>query len=143
MDAAEDVGDGFEFLNLDAAWALPYHEIEVPTPSSDITDSTSSGEQNRHKKDKRSQPQTLLIIADWARSESERLISNSGKIDDHTNSGLLTAGEYFAKNMLQTADHYTNHRVVFENVSKVNVAWLDKEEKWSTYVARLLAEEAE
>lgn len=47
----------------------------------------------------------------------------------------------FAKSILQTAYHYINPHVAFENVLKANVAWLVKEEKWSTYVMRLLAEE--
>ena len=54
---------------------------------------------------------------------------------------MLTAGEYFKKNMLQTAHSHTNLYVVFENVSRANVAWLEKEEKWSTYVMGRLAEE--
>ena len=53
----------------------------------------------------------------------------------------MTAGEYFAKNLLQKASGYTNHHVIFENVSASIVQWLDKENKWSTYLARLLAEE--
>ena len=53
----------------------------------------------------------------------------------------MTVGEYFAKNILQTAHRYINPHVAFENVSKANVAWLDKEEKWSTYWMRLFAEE--
>ena len=141
MDAAEGVGDGFDFLNLDAAWAEPYREIESPSVSSGGVESVGSGGQDQHEKEKSIPSQTLLIIADWTSPGTERLVSDSGRIDDHGTGGTLTAGEYFAKNMLQTADRYTTHRVAFENVSKVNVAWLDKEEKWSTYVARLLDEE--
>ena len=142
MDAAEGVGDGFDFLNLDAAWVEPYCEIEPPSVSSaGGVESSGSGERDQHKGGKSIQSQTLLIIADWTSPETERLVSDCGRIDDHSTGGVLTAGEYFAKNILQTADRYTKHHVAFENVSEVNVAWLDKEEKWSTYVERLLAEE--
>lgn len=141
MEAAEGIGDGFDFLNMDATWAEPYHAIESPSPSSDASVSAALEKQDQRKQDEKTQTQTLFIITDWTRPETERLISDTGRIEDHSTDGVLTAGKYFEKNMLQTADHYTNHHVAFENVSKANVAWLDRDEKWSTYVMRLLAEE--
>ena len=53
-----------------------------------------------------------------------------------------TAGGYFADEILQKASRYTKHQVIFENMTASNVAWLDKNEKWSVYVARLMADEA-
>ena len=144
MEAAEGIGDGFDFLNMDATWAEPYHYTEPPPPSSTTSENTPLAEEqdprDQHE-NPRNQNQTLLIITDWARTEAERLVSDSGTIDDHSTNAMLTAGEYFKKNMLQSAHLYTNHHVVFENVSRANVAWLDREEKWSTYVTGRLAEE--
>lgn len=69
------------------------------------------------------------------------MILDSDTIEDPSSSEDFTTGEYFVRDILQKANGYMKHHVAFENVSKANVEWLDKEEKWSTHAARLLAEE--
>ena len=126
QDAAQAIGDGDSFLGMDAVWVEPYDP--------GLGDQTSRA--------KTTPPQTLFVIISWASQNSETLVLSSGQISEPSSGGQsLTTGEYFAKNVLHLANRYTKNDVAFENVSAANVAWLDKEEKWSTYVARLLAEE--
>ena len=44
MEAAQGMGDGFDFLNMDAAWAESYYAIECPSPSSGASEFTPLGE---------------------------------------------------------------------------------------------------
>lgn len=71
---------------------------------------------------------TLLVIASWKDMKTEQAV-------------LAKANEYFLKNILERGSTYEKHHVWLESVSKMNVAWLDKDEKWSTYVKRLMAVE--
>ena len=126
QDAAQALGDGDSFLRMDAVWVEPYDP--------------GSGDQTSQAKT--IPPRTLFVIICWASQNSETLVLSSPQISESSSGDqTLTTGEYFAKNILHLADRYTKNDVAFENVSAANVAWLDKEEKWSTYVARLLAEE--
>ena len=47
IDAAEGIGDGFDFLNKDATWAEPYHCAEAPPPSSAPLEATALAEQDQ------------------------------------------------------------------------------------------------
>ena len=71
---------------------------------------------------------TLLVIASWKDLKTEQAV-------------LAKANEYFSKKNLERGSTYEKHHVWLEPVSKTNVAWLDKDEKWSTYVKRLMAAE--
>ena len=44
MEAAQGMSDGFDFLNMDAAWAESYYAIECPSPSSGASEFTPLGE---------------------------------------------------------------------------------------------------
>ena len=98
METAEGIGDGFDFLNMDATWAEPYHCPETPSPSPSlaISETTASAEeQHQQKRHETSRTQTLLIITDWAHPEAEKLVSDSGTIQDHGTNTTLTTGQYF------------------------------------------------
>ena len=137
-DAAQRIGNGDLFLGMDAIWVEQY----CPTPS---TSSPSIVEELAIgiRRDGEIHSKTLLVVIDWANQDGEKMILDSARIEDRSSGEVFTTGEYFTRNILQKANGYTKHHVAFENVSKANVEWLDKEEKWSTYVARLLAEEDE
>ena len=93
MEAAEEIGDGFDFLNMDATWAEPYHDNESPSPSLAASESTALAEERGQRtQDEKPQIQTLLIMTDWARTEAEKFVSDSGRIEDHSTSAVLTAG---------------------------------------------------
>ena len=125
QEAARATGDGNHFLGMDAVWVEPYDP--------DLGDRTSQAETTPLR--------SLFVIISWASQNSEVLVLSSGQISEPSSGGQITTGEYFAKNILHLASRYTKHDVAFECVSAANVAWLDKEERWSTYVARLQAEE--
>ncbi len=134
FDAAQGIGGGELFLGMDAIWMERYDPIPSPTPAA--TDAAVE-----IKPDGSPKPEILLVITEWATPDAEKTVLESGQVQDSHTNQVLTTGEYFAKNLLQKASAYTKDRVVFENVSAANVQWLGREEKWSTYVARLLAEE--
>ena len=132
-DAAQGTGDGDLFLGIDAIWVEHFY----PTPSAALESAIEI------RRDRDLHQKTLLVVTEWACQDGEKMILDCGRREDPSSGEVLTTGEYFARNILQKANGYTKHHVTFENVSKANVEWLDKEEKWSTYVARLLAEEDE
>lgn len=134
---AETIGDGYSelFLGLDAVWLEQYH----PMPSSTISLAAPDSAIGR-KQDERTQQHTFLVIVGWANQDAEKTILESGRIGVE-GGDCLSTGDYFAKNILQRSIGYMKHYVAFENVSEGYEEWLNKEEKWSTYVARLLAEE--
>ena len=137
VNAAQEVGDGDRFLGMDAVWVERYDPPPPPSSSSPTAiDLTFSKRQQVDE-----QEQILLVITEWTDQHVEKPMLDSGKIEESRGGQALTTGEYFAKNILQRASTYTKHYVVFENVLPSNSQWLDKGEKWSTYVARLLAEE--
>ena len=138
MGAAQGISNGDLFQGIDAAWVEQYHPNPPTSPPSAVSESAVET-----KRDGEIRQETLLVITEWASQDGEKTILDSDRIEDPSSGEFFTTGEYFSKNMLQRADEYTKHHVAFENVSKTNVEWLDKEEKWSTYVARLLAEEDE
>lgn len=133
LDAAQEVGDGDRFLGMDAVWVERYGP---PPPSSSSPTATDSAFSKRADE----REQILLVITEWTNQHVEKTMLDSGRIEESRGGQALTIGEYFAKNILQRACTYTKHDVVFENVLPSNSQWLDKGEKWSTYVARLLAE---
>ena len=145
LDAARGIGDGDSFLGMDAVWMERYDPLASSSSSPpSIPPSTVPDPANETNLDEETQAKenTLLLITDWASPAIETQILHSGTIETSSHDGqVLTTGEYFSKNLLQKASAHTNHHVVFENISPANAAWLDKEEKWSTHVARLVAEE--
>lgn len=138
FDVAQEHSDGDSFLGMDAVWVRRYDQIPLPSPPSIAVDSAT---EEIRQRDESPQPATLLVITEWASQAAEKAILDSGKIEESRGGQVLTTGQYLTKNLLQQARTYTKHHVVFENVSASNVQWLDKDEKWSTYVARLMAEE--
>ncbi len=145
FDAAQGIGGGELFLGMDAIWMKRYDPI--PPPSSISTSLATSAPPATTdaavviNPDGSPQPEILLVITEWATPDAEKAVLDSGQIQDSHTNQVLTTGEYFAKNLLHKASAYTEDRVVFENVSAANVQWLGRDEKWSTYVTRLLAEE--
>ncbi len=135
FDAAQEIEDRDLFLGMDAVWMSPYEPI---IPPSTFPESTMEP-----KETESSNPISLLVMTEWASRGAEKRILDSGRMGESHGGQVWTVGEYFGRNLLQRASAYTRHEVVFENVSAANVEWLDKEEKWSTYVSRLLAQEAE
>lgn len=95
--------------------------MECPSLSSGASEFKASGERGEPEHDKKIKSRTFFVIRDWARNEAERSISNSGRIEDRSNGELLTAGEDIGKNVLKTADHYTNHRMVGKEKSGLHV----------------------
>ena len=142
LDAAHNVGeDGFPFLGMDATWVRRYDTPSCSSSSPSSTTTDSAGE--AFPEGRIPEENVLLIILDWATQDAERMILDSGNIEESRGGQIVTTGEYFAKNLLQEASSYTKYHVIFENISASNVRWLDKEEKWSTYVGKLLAAEEE
>lgn len=142
LDAANNIGeDDFPFLGMDATWLRQCDPLSwsSSSPPSGMTD--SAGEVSSD--DKIHEENVLLIILDWATQDAEKLILDSGNIEESRGGQFVTTGEYFTKNLLKEATGFTKHHVILENVSASNVQWLDKEEKWSTYVGKLLAAEEE
>ena len=139
LDAAQGVGDDVSFLGMDVVWVRQYdpRSLSSSSPTSATTDSSAETSLDG----KTQEENVLLVIIDWATQDAERMILGSGKIEESRGGQIMTTGEYFTKNILKIASRYTKHHVIFENVSASNVQWLDKEEKWSTYVGRLLAAE--
>ena len=138
LDAAQGIGDGdVSFLGIDAVWVRQYDPRSLSSSSPTSATADSSAETSLDGKTQ--EENILLIIIDWATQDAERMILGSGKIEESRGGQIMTTGEYFTKNILKTARRYTKHHVMFENVSASNVQWLDKEEKWSTYVGKLLA----
>ena len=137
-DSAQGIGNGDLFLGMDAVWVEQYYPTASTSPPSVALQSAIE-----IRRDGEIHQKTLLVVIDWASQDGEKMISDSDRIEDPSSGEVFTTGEYFSRNILQKANGYTKHYVAFENVSKANVEWLDKEEKWSTYVARLLAEEDE
>ena len=137
-DAAQGIGNADLFLGMDAVWVEQYY----PTPSTSPP-SAASESAIEIRRDGKIHQKTLLVVIDWASQDGEKMVLDSDRIEDPSCGEVFTTGEYFTRNILQKANGYTKHHVAFENVSKANVEWLDKEEKWSTCVARLLAEEDE
>ena len=140
LDAAQRIGDGdVSFLGMDAVWVRQYdpRSWSSSSPPSAATDSAAEASRDGETQEEN----VLLIITDWATQDAERTLLGSGKIEESRGGQIMTTGEYFTKNLLKIASGYTKHHVMFENVSASNVQWLDKEEKWSTYVGRLLAVE--
>ena len=135
-DAAQDVSDSDLFLGMDAVWIEQY-EAAAPSSSS----STATGLKAEEGKRDEQKPKTLLIITEWMTQDAEDMVLGSGNIEESRNGRFLTNGDYFAKKVLQQASTYANHRVIFENISSSNVQWLDKEEKWSTYIKNLIDKE--
>ena len=71
---------------------------------------------------------TLLVKVDWPDLKIEQAV-------------LARANEYLLKEILERGSTYEKHHLCLEPVTKITAAWLDKDEKWSTYVKRLLAED--
>ena len=134
FEIAQGVDDVDLFLGMDAMWAGQYKPSAPSSPSSMATEMTHNAPP---------QPETLIVMTEWTSQDAEKKVLDSGKIEGSRGDQFLTMGEYFTTNVLQKARAYTKHQAVFENVSASNVQWLNKEEKWSTYVARLLAEETQ
>ena len=138
FDAAREIEDCDLFLGMDAVWMSPYEPITIIPPPTSPESTTEPNEQTES-----SNPTSLLVMTEWASQDAEKRILDSGRMGGSHGGQVMTVGEYFGRNLLQRASAYTRHEVLFENVSAANVEWLDKEEKWTTYVRRLLAEEAE
>ena len=143
LDAAQGIGDGDLFLGMDAVWMERYDPLASSSSSPPSTAIPDPANETNLDEETQAKESTLLLITDWASPAIETQILHSGTIETSSHDGqVLTTGEYFTKNLLQKASAHTIHHVVFENISPTNVAWLDKEEeKWSTHVARLVAEE--
>lgn len=142
LDAAQSISKGdFPFLDMDATWLKQCDPLSWLSSSPSSTTPDSAGESSPDGKIEENN--VLLIILDWATLDAERMILDSGNIEESHVGQIVTTGEYFTKNLLKQAGSYTKHHVIFENVSISNVQWLDKEEKWSTYVGKLLAAEEE
>lgn len=142
LDAAQGIGDGELFLGMDAVWMERYDPLPPSSSSPPSTAIPDSAVETKRDEETQAKECTLLLITEWASPAIETQILHSGTIEQPSHDGqVLTTGEYFTKNLLQKASAHTKHHVVFENISPANVAWLDKEEKWSTHVARLVAEE--
>jgi hypothetical protein len=137
-DAAQGIGNGDLFLGMEAVWVEQYYPTPSTSPPSAVSESAIEIRRDGEKHQK-----TLLVVTDWASQDGEKMILDSDTIEDPSSGEGFTTGEYFTRNILQKANGYMKHHVAFENVSKANVEWLDKEEKWSTHAARLLAEEDE
>ena len=45
IEAAQGIGDGFDFLNMDATWAEQYHYPEAPNPLVNFTGLTAVAEE--------------------------------------------------------------------------------------------------
>ena len=138
FDAAQRIGDGdVSFLGMDAVWVRKYDprswSSSFPPPA--VTDSAAEVSPTG----KTQEENVLLIITEWATQDAEKMILGSGRIEESRGGQIMTTGEYFKKNFLKIASGYTKHHVMFENVSASNVQWLDKEERWSTYVGKLMA----
>ena len=130
-NTAQKMSDSDLFLGMDAVWLQQYELAALLSP-------LKIGEEGKKDEQK---PKTLLIMTEWTTQDAEKTVLESGKIKQSRDGPILTNGEYFSRKLLQQASTYANHHVVFENVSASNVQWLDKEEKWSTYVKRLIDEE--
>lgn len=132
--ATERLNEGDHFLKMDACWIEePQQNLQSPSPSS-RTDPTTQMDQATQI------PCTkLFLMTKWESAAGERRLLDSA---DPPRDSTETAGGYFADKILQKASRYTKHQVIFENVFGSNVVWLDKDEKWSVYVARLMADEA-
>ena len=133
FDAVEEVDQDDLILGMDGNWIEPFQLASSPSPppsSSDtldpITETESKTETERKK---------YLVIIDWTSQDAANKISSYGRIEKPSlNGSPCTVGDYFASNILEKSSRWSRHDVVFENVSAANVDWLDKEEKWSTYV---------
>lgn len=135
MEATEKLDECDRFLGMDDYW-IEEHQQTSQLPS--LLSKTHSSPQM----DQATQtPCTkLLLITEWASPTGEtRLLANADPPIAFGNR-TTTAGEYFANNVLRKASRYTKHHVMFENIDMGNVGWLDKDEKWSVYVARLMAD---
>lgn len=129
-DAAQGIGNGDLFLGMKAVWVEQYYPTPSTSPLSAVSESAIEIRRDGEKHQK-----TLLVVTDWASQDGEKMILDSDTIDDLSSGEGFTTGEYFTRNILQKANGYMKHHVVFENGSKANVEWLDKEEKWSTHAA--------
>lgn len=111
---AEEIDDGDLFHNVDAVWVEQYYPVLSSSPSSTAPDSVIE-----MKQDGETQQKTLLVIAEWASQDGEKIVSDRDGMEKGGN--VLTAGEYFAKFILQRASSYKKHQVVFENMWNFNV----------------------
>ena len=127
LDTSQEAFEGDLFLGMDAVWVERYEPAAPDSPTQPKPAISSNAA-------------TLLIITEWTNPDAEKVMHASGKIEESRGGPSLTAGEYFDKNLLRRGSAWKEHQVVFENVSASNVQWLDKEEKWSTYVQRLMDE---
>ena len=128
-------GDGDLFLGMDASWME-----QCGSTGSSSSSSTATGPKLQEGKPDEQNPEIFLIMTEWVSTDAEKKLLESGKIKQPHGGPTLTLGEYFSQNLLEQASTYAKHHVVFENVSPFNVQWLDKEEKWSTFLKRFVEE---
>lgn len=137
--AAEGVEQGYGFLNMDGVWIEKFRSPSMsssgsPSVSPSATQGSVDGAETKAK--------TFLVITEFLDQHQATTIFNSGSITHGPHlAAVCTAGEYFTENILQECSRWSKHDVIFETVYENNVDWLDKEEKWSVYVKRQLAEE--
>lgn len=132
--ATERLEDGDQFLKMDACWIEEPQQIsQFPSPSSQTPSTTQMDQVTLIPGTK------LFLMTEWESAAGEIKMLDSA---DPPENWTETAGGYFADEILQKASRYTKHEVIFENMTASNVAWPNKDEKWSVYVARLMADEA-
>jgi len=82
-------------------------------------------------------PKILLLITSWKDQEAEKDVIR--KYQGIPNS--QDAEDPFAEDILPKATSFTKYQVALEETTEDNVGFLDSEEKWKTWMSRMLAEE--
>lgn len=120
-EAARGTRDDGLFLGLDAVWLEEYYAIPLSFFASATLVSPIEVGQDRETKQR-----TILIVTERASQDGERAILHSGRIEESPGGRAFTAGDSFARNLLQKASGYTKYHVTFENVLEANVKGLDE-----------------
>lgn len=117
------------FLRIDMVWLMRC-PLSPPSPS-ELESLLSAAD--RPGPD----PKTLLLITSWKDQEAEknihreyRRLQNSEDVEDP-----------LAENILSKATSFAKHQVALEEITEDNVEFLDSEEKYKTWMSRMLEEE--
>lgn len=83
-------------------------------------------------------PKILLLITSWKNQEAEKDVN---RIYQGVRNSKKDVEEPFAEDILPKATTFTRHQVALEEITEDNVAFLDSEQKWKTWMTRMFAEE--
>ena len=118
---------------MDGLWIEPFQLVSSPPSSSSLTDTSEPNTETKSKSETKSK--IFLVIIEWTSQDAATKVFDGGKIKNPSlDCSTSTLGDYFTTNILQKSSRWSKHDVFFENVSAMNVDWLNRDIKWSSYV---------